>query len=57
MAILCRHLENPVIAYPQYPEPMIAAIVLYCIFVLLEESVADRTQQMEQANLTNVHSR
>jgi len=29
-------------------------IVLYCIFVLLEENIADRTQQMEQANLTKV---
>jgi len=25
-------------------------IVLYCIFVLFEKSIADRTQQMEQAN-------
>jgi len=32
-------------------------IVLYCIFVLLAENIADRTQQMEQANLTKVHSR
>ena len=31
--------------------------VLYCIFVLLEESIDDRTQQLEQANLTKVHSR
>jgi len=30
---------------------------LYCIFVLLEENIADRTQQMEQANLTTVNSR
>jgi len=29
-------------------------IVLYCIFVLLEENIADRTQQMEQANLTRI---
>jgi len=27
---------------------------LYFIFVLLGESIADRTQQMEQANLTKV---
>jgi len=28
---------------------------LYCIFVLLEDNIADRTQQMEQANLTKVN--
>src|SRR6218665_3426043 len=28
--------------------------VLYCIFVLLGENIADRTQQMEQANLSKV---
>ena len=32
-------------------------IVLYCIFVLLEENIADRTQQMEQVILTKVNSR
>jgi len=33
--------------------------MMYCIvfFVLLEENIADRTQQMEQANLTKVNSR
>jgi len=31
--------------------------ILYCIFVLLEENIADRMQQMEQVNLTEVNSK
>jgi len=30
--------------------------LLYCIFVLLGENIADRTQQMEQVNITKVKS-
>lgn len=28
-------------------------MVLYCIFVLLEENIVDRTQQMEQVSATS----
>ena len=29
---------------------------MYCIFVLLEANIVDRTQQMEQISLMNVNS-